>query len=596
MEILEKIRACLREKGLSAIIIPSNDPHFGEYIPEHYALRAMVSGFTGSAGTLVVTLSKAALWTDSRYFEQAERELAGSSIELMKMKMPGVPSITSWISSELCDGDSVAIDGALFSVRERDSLKKDMPTLVLSVTGDIIGPLIENRPAVKYGPVAVMPEEIAGVPASSKRRQLSESLSSATDMSDACYFTQMCDEVAWLTNTRGNDIMYNPVFMSYCAVTEDKTVLFVNKGCVSPENERVLASQGIVLENYESIASYLGRFRKVVAALSRMSVSLYDKLVSEGIEVVDDPVPQGSVAMMKAVKNDVELEGFRKACHNDSIAWIRFLKYIDDNFRKGTLDEYALSEILQEIRAGVSHDYVGESFSPIVAYGANAALPHYEPEKDSSSQVLPDGFLLIDTGAQFIYGTTDTTRTLLLGDVPYEWKLDYALVLKGMVDLSMAVFPKGTRGAQLDILARGPIMTTGKMYMHGTGHGIGHYLNVHEGPQSIRIEDNPTPLLPGMVTSNEPAVYVPGKYGIRIENTVSCIAADSQGFGEFIRFDTLNHVPIELGFIKENSGLRGIFSDVEWKWLTDYNMMVYEQAASDLSLEERAWYERKYLI
>lgn len=602
---IDKIKDLLMKEGLYAMVIPSTDPHFNEYTPEHYRLLEMLSGFSGSAGTLIVTLGQSALWTDSRYFQQAEKQLEGSGIDLMRMKMPGVPQTGEWLLSVCPDNAVVGIDGDLFSIAEYEKMFSELcggkgKKLELRVTKDIFEG-IEGRPAVEFRPVEEMPLEIAGEDPASKRRRLFGLLRSKgaadTDGKRLCYFTQSCDEIAWLSNLRGRDIEYNPVFLSYAIVFEDSMDLFVNEDSFSGQARAAAESNNIRLHPYGSLCGFISSNCGdclVAASFSSLSVNKYRYFEKYASGVLPDPLACGCAAMLKSIKNPIEIEGFRRANMNDGVAWIKFLKYVDQNHFSGKIDEYGLSLKLQEIRKEVSPDYVGESFAPIVAFGQNAALPHYEPEKESPSVVGHNNFLLIDAGAHYKYGTTDVTRTLCIGEVPYEWRKDYALTLKGMIRLSMAVFKSGTTGAQLDILARGPICSAAKIYMHGTGHGIGHYLNVHEGPQSIRMEYNPVPLEAGMVTSNEPSVYVPGSYGIRIENTILCRDYAKDSTADYLSFETLNYVPIEYGFVRDI--LSEILSAEEMKWLEDYNKSVCLMLEPMLSSEEAEWMRNKYSI
>lgn len=592
---IEDLRAWMSAESVDAMVIPSEDPHFGEYTPERFRTREFLSGFTGSAGTLAVTAHEAALWTDSRYFDQAASQLEGSGIVLMKQGVQGVPSVCGWLSSLLQRDSVIALDGSLFS--EAD-VKAYESVAAVRLVEDPFDAILPSRPGLEFRRIELMPAETAGETPSSKRKRLWNGLASSGIRYDGgrmFYFTQLCDECAWLVNLRGSDVEFNPVFLSYCLVGKECTVLFADRESISEEVMSCLEAEGVIVEPYGSVAEYVRKnlaSSAVVIDRSKVSVSWMKIFEEAGVRVFDDPLKQGSVAMMKAVKNAAEMDGFRLANRIDGAAWVRFLKYVDENASSG-LTEYDLVRKIMEFRRSGSVHYRGESFSPIVAYGASASFPHYEPSPESSATLGSGNFLLADTGGQYSFGTTDVTRTIPLGKIDDEARLDYTMVLKGMIDLSMAVFRHGYTGAQLDFLARGPVSSLGKLYYHGTGHGIGHYLNVHEGPQSIRMEQNPTPVLPGMVTSNEPAVYVTGKYGIRIENTILCVRHCENEFGIFNSFETISLVPIECGFISDLIDVH--FSQMEKDWLHSYNRKVLSELSEYLSEEEKKWYVSKYL-
>lgn len=555
------LRSYMRKEELSALIVPSNDPHFGEYIPDHYKCREWLSNFTGSAGTLVVTLDKAALWTDSRYFVQAENELSGSGIELMKMKVEGTPSISQWILSNLEEDGIVAIDENLFTYQEYCSWVDELSPLNVTMIEDPFDEIWNERPVLEFHPIEPLDVSISGESTSSKHKRLVEQIALPYPF---VYIISALDEIAWLCNIRGRDVEYNPLVISYAVVTPERVELFVNPEAVTPQAEQHLFAQGVVIRDYNSFSNYLSQIDKsVIKIFSSNRVTAKHYLSVENI--LPDLTTGGTLNLMKSQKNETELAGFRKACEEDSLAWKKLLEYIRANILDKSEEEYSASPVTEyqlamkliEFRKE-SPDYRGESFEPIVAYGANAALPHYSATEDNSAVIMKKGLLLIDTGAHYAYGTTDTTRTIPMGPLTQEEREDYTAVLKGMVRLSMAKFPRGTRGAQLDILARGCVFERGKIYLHGTGHGIGHYLCVHEGPQSIRMEENPVALLPGMVLSNEPAIYQEGSHGIRIENTI-VVSVNEMGYQEF---DTITKVPIN-----EEPIIESALSDVEKQWL-----------------------------
>lgn len=643
---IQKLREKLAAQGLHAMIIPTNDPHFGEYTQDYYKARAWLSGFTGSAGTLVVTLESAALWTDSRYFVQAERELQGVDIELMKIKMPGTPSIEEWLKSQsagICsasDGSgggakheggaevaqpqgngrkfSVAIDEAIFSYSEFMSLAANLaPECIAVPVKDMFDDIWQERKKLVFNQVNYLPVGFSGEETSSKYAGLVERLSgciAANGNGKFAYIVTACDEVAWLCNIRGTDVEYNPVAQAYAVVTEEGIHLFAARDMMGQDVKAALAEQGVILHPYDGYVAFLEGVSAsgavVICSKGKISVRDYKALAGESsgqtaVKIVDDPVTGGALNRMKSVKNEVELEGFRLAYLYDGVAWCKLLKYIDDSLKGGkSLTEFEIGEKLIGFRSE-RIEYRGESFEPIVAYGANAALPHYSATRECSGRVPapvsapsapasaagsesagPEGnFLLMDTGGQYLFGTTDTTRTIPVGEVDEDKKRFYTLVLKGMISLSMARFPRGTRGAQLDILARGPLFSEGAMYFHGTGHGTGHYLCVHEGPQSIRMEENPVALEPGMVMSNEPAIYFEGRYGIRTENVIAVKEWKETEFSMFNEFETFTLVPIATSCI-----LPGVLSDKEVEWLNNFNARVCNTISPLLeSEEERGW-------
>lgn len=571
LDALARLRNFLKEEEYSAIIIPSSDPHFGEYFQDYYKVLEYMSGFTGSAGTLVVTLNEAALWTDSRYFIQAASQLEGVPIELMKMKVAGTPTISQWLLSVLEEDDIVAIDENLYSYHDYVTLLDEINPLSATLIEDPFDQIWIDRPRLYFNPITYLSEDVTGESTSSKHRRLTEKL--GEDLPYALIVTS-CDEIAWLCNIRGTDVEYNPLALSYAIVTPSDIELFACKDSIGEEVLRNLYAQNVQLRGYEEFTPALTHLSsKYIRIYSSNRISAKNYFASlenvtqlPGVSpLMSDPTVGGTLSLMKAIKNDIELEGFRKAYKEDALMWDKLHSYIDKRLDEGDLTEYELVEKIKEFRAECP-DYRGESFEPIVAYNANGALPHYSASQENSSIIKREGFLLIDTGGHYAYGTTDTTRTLPLGGLTDEQKLDYTRVLKGMIALSMAKFPKGTRGSQLDILARGPLFNAGKMFMHGTGHGIGHYLNVHEGPQSIRMEENSVSFQPGMVLSNEPAVYVENQYGIRIENTIVVRPWKTTEFGEFYEFETITRNPIDQSIVVES-----MLTLEEREWLKLFN-------------------------
>ena len=590
MDHLLSLRSWMAANGLQVTIIPSNDCHFDEYVPARFQTRAWLSGFDGSAGTLVVTASEAALWTDSRYFLQAERQIAGKGIELMKLKMPGTPSIPDWIISRCAkygaapESFTVGVDGDLFSYDDFYSYRRQLGQIPLVTFSDPFDDLWQDRPALGDAPIVLHKEEYAGRSIAGKYEDVKAALGIDGEF---CLFMSACDEIMWLLNIRGGDIEYNAVTLCYCLLTESGITLFCRRDCLTAEAAAYLAAQKVEVRGYDDIDSAL---KEIPAGALRIvsnnccSIDKYNIFCDAG-EVIPDPTVGGTMAMLRACKNPVQCEGFKRAFFQDGICWVKLLKYIYDNYENGGLSEYSITQKLLEIKRG-SNNYLGESFEPIVAWNANAASAQYSfSDEASSAKVAGGGFLLMDLGSHYPYGTTDTTRTVFLGEAdPSEaQKTDYTLVLKGMIALARAIFPAATRGCQLDILARGPMYSTGKMYFHGTSHGIGQWLCVHESPQ-IRMEYSPITLQKGMILSDEPAVYVDGEWGIRTENVVMVTPFLENGYNTFYRFETLTLVPIDRRAVDES-----LLTEDELRWLCEYNLRVYEKLKAHLSIEERAW-------
>ena len=590
MDPLQSLRSWMASQGLQVTIIPSNDCHFDEYVPARFQTRAWLSGFDGSAGTLVVTATEAALWTDSRYFLQAERQIAGRGISLMRLKMPGTPSIPEWIASR-CEAYGIqpgsftaGVDGDLFSYDDFFLYRQQLAGINLITFTDPFDDLWQGRPVLGDAPIVLHKEEYAG---RSVMQKYGDVVSRLGISGPFCLFLSACDEIMWLLNIRGGDIEYNAVTLSYCLLDEKGITLFCRKECLTAEASAYLYAQKVKICPYDAIDGYLAAIPSEsvrIVSNNCCSINKYN-IICRGGQVIPDPTVGGTVAMLRASKNPVQSEGFRRAFLQDGICWVKLLKYIYDNYAEGKLSEYSITQKLLEIKRG-SENYLGESFEPIVAWNANAASAHYRfSDEASSARVAGGGFLLMDLGSHYPYGTTDTTRTVFLGeeDPSVEQKTDYTLVLKGMIALAQAVFPAGTRGCQLDILARGPMYSTGKMYFHGTSHGIGQWLCVHESPQ-IRMEYSPITLQEGMIMSDEPAVYVDGSYGIRTENVIQVVPYTETGYNTFYKFDMLTLVPVDSRAVDA-----GILTAAEAEWLRDYNLRVYETLKAHLTLEERAW-------
>lgn len=584
-ERISKLRLFMKNNNLQAFIIPSSDVHQSEYPPAHWASREWISGFSGSAGSVVVTMHESGLWTDSRYFLQAEEELKGTGIQLFKEGVEGTPSIAQWLLHTLPAGSVVGIDGNVYSAGEVQGLLDvfDRSGLTLNTDSDPFATIWEDRPAIPHDAVFVMPVEVAGKSTAEKVADIRRILQEKN--ADSLLIASL-DTVAWLFNLRGNDVPYNPVFVSFAYVSQSETILFVYPDKLSDEIADDLQKQGVTLAHYDKIIDYISSLslQRILLQPEKTSYSLYHAVSQHNKIIAETSVAD----LLKAAKNEVELAGFRAAMVRDGVALVRFFRWLEEAVPQGNVDECMIADKLVEYRSQQQR-YVGESFGTIAGYQANGAIVHYHAKRENCKKIHADGFLLIDSGAQYFDGTTDITRTLALGALTEQMKEDYTLVLKGHIALSEAIFPEGTRGAQLDVLARQFLWARGANYLHGTGHGIGHFLNVHEGPQNIRLEENPTALQLGMVVSNEPGVYRAGRYGIRIENlqVVTPSEIDSE-FGQFCRFETLTLCPIDTVPI-----ITDLLTPSEIQWLNTYHHKVYEKLSPHLSEVEKEWLRNK---
>jgi Xaa-Pro aminopeptidase len=575
---LKSLRIELKNRGVDAIIIPSNDPHFSEYTAKCWKYRKWISGFSGSAGTLAISVAgNAVLWVDSRYFIQATKQLEGTEIEIQRLSS-GKWIDESWLKTRLGNSGKVGVDAKLFSVRQFETLKRSLAPLILIDIEDVFDVIYPDRPVLPESDAFLLPDEITGKNRSKKLADFVES----TTPNGEIYIVSALDEIAWILNMRGSDVAYNPVVISWLIIDYPDIHLFMNAKQLSENDRKLLAGDGVTIHPYndfDAFVSSISSDRTVKLNFDKINFHTY-KLLKNRVTIVEEKNIADTVAFRKAIKNDVELSGFRACMITDGIAMVRFLKWLHDNIGKIRITETDAANKLETFRKQ-GKDYKGLSFSTISAYGANAASPHYSPAGKPEVEIGTTAFYLVDSGAQYLTGTTDITRTLHFGNPTDEEKEDYTLVFKGMINLSMAVFPAGTRGAQLDILARKFLWEKGKNFLHGTGHGVGHYLNVHEGPQSIRSEDNPVALFPGMVTSNEPAIYVEGKYGIRTENLIACKFHCATGFGNFYSFETLTVCPVETKSVNIS-----MMNSEEIKWLNDYHRFVYDSLSPYLENDE----------
>lgn len=574
------LRAHIAQEQIQAFIIPSTDPHLSEYVAPHWQSREWISGFTGSAGTVVVTAKDAGLWTDSRYFLQATRQLEGTCITLYKEMLPETPNIPEFLSAHLQEGDCVGIDGKMFSAEEVEHLQKELKKSGIRIKSiaDPMQLLWTDRPAMPLAPAFVYDTKYAGMSFTEKLPAVRQAMEAAG--ADSLLLSAL-DEIAWLLNIRGNDVHCNPVVVSYLLIEKDKVNYFVQPQKVTPELAEYFSANGISVHPYEEIGDYLNSFNahSILMNPAKTNYAIYSA-IRPGCLIINGASP---VALLKAIRNKQEIAGIHAAMQRDGVALVKFLKWLDEAVPAGKETEISVDKKLHTFRAAQPL-YMGESFDTIAGYKEHGAIVHYEATPETDVTLKPEGFLLLDSGAQYLDGTTDITRTIALGPLTEEEKTDYTLILKGHIALAMAVFPEGTRGAQLDVLARMPIWKERMNYLHGTGHGVGHFLNVHEGPQSIRMNENPVALQPGMVTSNEPGVYKAGSHGIRTENLVLTVPAGEGMFGKYLKFETLTLCPIcRKGIIKE------LLTAEEIGWLNDYHRTVYEKLSPDLNNDEKEW-------
>lgn len=587
IEKLQSLRSIMRAENIHACIIPTSDAHISEYPPEHWKTRQWISGFTGSAGIVVVTLDKAGLWTDSRYFLQAEEQLKNSGIELFKMGLEGVPSYSQWLIDILKQGDVIGFEGEVFAASEAKPMIELFRKNNLKVNADFApyNKLWVDRPFIPADKAFVLPEEFAG---QSVRNKIEKVLNEVKKKGGNVAVLASLDQIAWLFNIRGNDIEYNPSVVSYAVVSEKESLLFVDHNKLTEQVVEYLRSNDVLIGEYTKIEDYIKTFNKedkVVLAPGKINYKLYDIVAENSTVIAVDVHPVDS---LKGIKNQTEIAGFRNAMIKDGVALIKFWIDLERHLSNGIeITEMNVATILYKYRSE-QQLFVSESFSTIAGYNEHGAIVHYEADEETNTAILPKGMLLIDSGAQYFDGTTDITRTIGLGNVSDEMKKDYTLVLKGNIQLSRAIFPKGTIGMQLDILARQFLWQEGQNYLHGTGHGIGHFLNVHEGPQSIRMNYNPVSLEPGMITSNEPGIYKSGKYGIRIENLLLVEEQSVTDFGEYYSFETLTLCPIDTSLIDKS-----LMSVEEVQWLNNYHQKVFDKLSPYLSEEETSWLKQK---
>lgn len=579
---LEALRQLMHREHLAAFIFPSTDPHSGEYVPEHWKGRQWISGFNGSAGTAVVTLEDAAVWTDSRYFIAAEEQLHGTEFKLMKDGMPGTPSIAEWLADKLkhTNNTEVALDGMVNTLNEVNALKEELRKLgglTLRTNLDPLKTIWTDRPKIPTNKVELQPLELAGEETRHKIERIRMALRAVH--ADGTLVSTL-DDVAWTLNLRGSDVECNPVFVAYLLIEQQRTTLYINKEKLTNEVYNYLLSQQIDVEDYADVTKGLANYAEYNILLDPNTTNYTLAKMVKCQEIVTMPSP---VPALKAVKNEAEIRGFRNAMLKDGIAMVKFLKWLKPAVEAGNETEISLDDKLTSLRAEQPL-FKGKSFETIVGYEAHGAIVHYEATPETNIPVKPHGLVLIDSGGQYQDGTTDITRTIALGDTTTEQRTAYTLVLKGFINFAMLKFPDGATGTQLDATARLPLWREGMNYLHGTGHGVGAYLNVHEGPHQVRMQWRPAPFHAGMTVTDEPGLYVEGLFGIRIENTLLTTPYRSTPFGEFLQFSSLTLCPIDTAPIE----LSMLTLD-ELSWLNDYHRTVYNTLAPHLDSEHTEW-------
>ena len=582
----------MRREHLSAFVFPSTDPHQGEYVPDHWKGREFISGFNGSAGTAVVTLTSAALWTDSRYFIAAADQLKGTEYQLMKLKIEGTPTIAEWIGKECGPGAEIGIDGWCSSANAVKELIADLRQeggITVRTNLDPLRQIWRNRPVIPEHPVEIFPLKYAGEPTHEKIARIREALRKRH--ADGMLMAAL-DDIAWTLNLRGTDVHCNPVFVAYLLISSKDVTLYINQEKLTTEVADYLKHEGIRVEDYEQVENGLKQYFEYNILLDPDEVNyrLYEIVKNKGrmndltkTEIVEEESP---VKRMKTVKNETEIAGFRSAMLKDGIAMTKFLCWLSDYIGKpeiSQLTEITIDQKLTSLRAEQPL-YRDISFDTIAGYGAHAAIVHYEATPETDVPLQPKGMLLLDSGAQYLDGTTDITRTIALGPLTEEEKLIYTLVLKGHIQIELCKFPSGASGTQIDILARKDMWREGLNYLHGTGHGVGTYLNVHEGPHQFRMEWKPAPLVAGMTITDEPGIYLPDRCGARTENTLLIVPYKETEFGRFLQFESLTLCPIDKAPI-----VREMMLPEEIQWLNDYHQRVFDILSPHLSETESEW-------
>ena len=581
---IEDLREVMRREHLGAFIFPSTDPHNGEYIPDHWKGREWISGFNGSAGTAVVTMNSAALWTDSRYFIAAAEQLDGTEYQLMKLKVEGTPTVARWIGKQLLaenGSTEVGIDGSVCCASMVEQLIADLRReggLTLRTNFDPLQQIWTDRPPIPDNPIEIQPLEYAGKSCREKLAQIRGEL--RKHHADGMLAASL-DDIAWTLNLRGTDVHCNPVFVSYLLIDTKKATLFVNRKKLSPDVIGYLQQEGVVVDDYERVGKGVKDYFEynILVDADEVNYNLYKKMERP---IVNEASP---IPFLKSVKTDAEIEGFHRSMIRDGVAMVKFLRWLEEtlNSDDDSPTECSVAEKLRQLRAEQPL-FRDISFDTIAGYQEHGAIVHYEATPETDVLLRPEGLLLLDSGAQYQDGTTDITRTIALGPVTQEQCRVYTLVLKAHLQLQNLIFPSGASGTQLDAVARRELWREGLNYLHGTGHGVGSYLNVHEGPHQIRMEWKPAPLVSGMTVTDEPGIYLEGRFGVRIENTLLVVPHSETEFGQFLTFEPLTLCPIDLTPV-----ITDMLSEQERQWLDDYHQLVYDQLSPHLDEEECRW-------
>ncbi|MEN8075900.1 aminopeptidase P family protein [Clostridioides difficile] len=575
MSKLAKLRDTMKKNNINYYFIPSADPHQSEYVAEYYRGRAEISGFTGSAGTLLVGENEAKLWTDGRYFIQAAEQLKGTGIDLMKMATPGYDTINEWIEKNVKESDVLGFDGRCYSANQYKELLKlsKKNGFNINMDKDLLEEVWSNRPSLPQDKIFIHDEKYCGKSSSEKINEVRKAMKENEVQS---YLLTSLDDIAWLFNIRGNDILFNPVALSYAIITEDEAKLYINIDKVNNDVREKLQNQSIAIYDYNDVEEALKELKgTVLIDPAKVNARLYSLLTCEIKEKLN------ITTNLKAIKNKVEIANLENCHIKDGVAMVKFIKYLKETVGKEKVTEITASEKLSSLRRE-EELAKGDSFGTIAGYKEHAAMMHYSATQESDYELKEEGLFLVDSGGQYLDGTTDITRTFVLGNITEEEKRDFTLVLKGHINLARAKFLKGTNGCNLDILARGPLWQEGLDYKCGTGHGIGFFLNVHEGPQGIRPNGNTVALEPGMLLTNEPGVYKEGKFGIRIENVMVVVKDEVNECGEFYKFETISYCPIDLNGVKVE-----LLNKDEKNWLNNYHKTVYNKLSPFLNEEEK---------
>lgn len=575
---IEKLRNLMKKKNIDYYIVPSGDFHQSEYVSDYFKARAYITGFTGSAGTALIGMNKAILWTDGRYFIQAEKQLEGSGVELYKMRIPGWPTLDEWLMDNMKEGETLGFDGKLFSANEYKEFKKieDKKNIKISMDKDLIGEIWMDRAELPKDKIFIHDTKYCG---KSAKEKINEVRNEMSKLGGQTYVISSLDDIAWLYNIRGNDVKDTPVALSYAIVNENEAKLYIDKNKVSDNDEKALKSEGIIIKGYEDIFKDIESIdTSTILDPNKISGYIY-KTIVKNVKVIEGI---NITTKLKAIKNYTEIQSLKNCQIKDGVAMVRFFKWLKETVGKEKITELTVSDKLLEFRS-MGDLFIEESFGTIAGYKDHAAMMHYSATEESAYELDKEGILLVDSGGQYLDGTTDITRSFILGNITEEEKRDFTLVLKSHIGLMKAKFLEGTTGSNVDILARSALWNEGIDYKCGTGHGVGFFLSVHEGPQTIRPIPNTVELEPGMILTNEPGVYKEGKHGIRTENVMLVVTdKSSEEFGKFYKFEVMSYCPIDLSGIEIS-----LLSDDEKQWLNDYHAETYRKLSPYLNEDEK---------